>query len=135
MQEVIDSGFIMVPDSDIIPLVLTAGLNIPNNILQIIQQFDFTKDIPKIVIVSNGKQTFEAFECILLVLLNAIGFDIIVYTPTGYKNLETFIRSEAFQEFNHGEYKYDFVPQKLKLPSEIPQEKQSLFERIFKGKK
>ena len=135
MQEVIDSGFIMVPDSDIVPLVLTAGLNIPNNILQIIQQFDFTKDIPKIVIVSNGKQTFEAFECILLVLLNAIGFDIIVYTPTGYKNLETFIRSEAFQEFNHGEYKYDFVPQKLKLPSEIPQEKQSLFERIFKGKK
>ena len=135
MQEVIDSGFIMVPDSDIVPLVLTAGLNIPNNILQIIQQFDFTKDIPKIVIVSNGKKTFEAFECILLVLLNAIGFDIIVYTPTGYKNLETFIRSEAFQEFNHGEYKYDFVPQKLKLPSEIPQEKQSLFERIFKGKK
>lgn len=135
MQEVIDSGFIMVPDSDIVPLVLTAGLNIPNNILQIIQQFDFTKDIPKIVIVSNGKKTFEAFECILLVLLNAIGFDIIVFTPTGYKNLESFISSEAFQEFNHGEYKYDFTPQKLKLPTEIPQEKQSLFERIFKGKK
>ncbi len=135
MQEVIDSGFISVPDSDIVPLVLTAGLNIPNKLLQIIQKFDFTKDIPKIVIVSSGRQTFEAFECILLTLFNLIGFDIIVYTPTGYKNLESFIRPEAFQEFNHGEYKYDFTPQQLKLPKEIPQEKKSLFGRIFKGKK
>ncbi len=135
MQEVIDSGFIMIPDSDIVPLVLTVGLNIPNRLLQIIQKFDFTKDIPKIVIVSAGQKTFEAPECILLTLFNLIGFDIIVFTPTGYKNLEAFIRPEAFQEFIHGEFKYDFRPQNLSLPKEIPQEKTSLFERIFKGKK
>ena len=103
--------------------------------LQIIQKFDFTKDIPKIVIVSAGQKTFEAPECILLTLFNLIGFDIIVFTPTGYKNLEAFIRPEAFQEFIHGEFKYDFRPQNLALPKEIPQEKTSLFERIFKGKK
>lgn len=135
MQEVIDSGFISVPDSDIVPLVLTAGLNIPNNLLQLIQKFDFTKDIPKIVIVSSGKHTFEAFECILLTLFNLIGFDIIIFTPTGYKNLETFIHPEAYQEFNHGEFKYDFIPQNLRIPKEIPQEKTSFFGRIFKGKK
>lgn len=135
MQEVIDSGFITVPDSDIVPLVLTAGLNIPNSLLQIIQKFDFTKDIPKIVIVASGKQTFEAFECILLTLFNMIGFDIIVFTPTGYKNVEAFIRPEAFQEFNHGEFKYDFISQNLRIPKEIPQEKTSFFGRIFKGKK
>ncbi|WP_044975086.1 YceG family protein [Ruminococcus sp. HUN007] len=135
MQEVIDSGFITVPDTDIVPLVLTVGLNIPNNLLQIIQKFDFTKDIPKIVIVSAGQKTFEAPECILLVLFNLIGFDIIVYTPTGYKNLESFIRPEAFQEFIHGEFKYDFRPQNLAIPKEIPQEKTSFFGRIFKGKK
>lgn len=135
MQEVIDSGFITVPEQDLIPLVLTAGLNIPNNLLQIIQKFDFTKDIPKIVIVSYGKYTFEAFECILLTLLNMIGFDIIVYTPTGYKNLEAFIRPEAFQEFMHGEFKYDFRPLNFPLPKEVPQAKTSFFSRIFKGKK
>lgn len=135
MQEVIDSGFLSIPESDIVPLVLTAGLNIPNNLLQIIQKFDFTKDIPKIVIVSNGKQTFEAFECILLALFNMIGFDIIVFTPTGYKNLETFLRPEAFQEFVHGNFKYDFHPRELRPPKEIPQEKVSFFDRIFKGKK
>jgi hypothetical protein len=135
LQEVIDSGFINVPESDIVPLVLTAGLNIPNNLLQILQKFDFTKDIPKIVIVSSGKQTFAVFECILLVLFNLIGFDIIIYTPTGYKNLESFIRPEAFEEFTLGNYKYDFIPQSLKIPKEIPQEKTSFFGRIFKGKK
>ena len=135
MQEVIDSGFITVPDSDIVPLVMTTVFNIPNNLLQILQRFDFTKDVPKIVIVSSGKTTFEAFECILLVLFNLIGFDIIVYTPTGYKNLESFIRPEAFQEFNMGDFEYKFVPQSLRIPKEIPQEKVSFFDRIFKGKK
>lgn len=135
MQEVIDSGFITVPDTDIVPLVLTVGLSIPNRLIQIIQKFDFTKDIPKIVIVSAGQNTFEAPECILLTLFNLIGFDIIVYTPTGYKNLEAYIRPEAFQEFIHGEFKYDFRPQNLAIPKEIPQEKTSFFGRIFKGRK
>ena len=56
-----------------------------------------------------------------------IGFDIIVYTPTGYKNLESFIRPEAFQTFILGEFKYDFSPQSLRIPKEIPHEKESLF--------
>lgn len=134
MQEVVDSGFIDVPQSDLLPLVIKTGLNIPPQFLQLLQSFDFTRNIPKIVIVSNGKQTFAVFECILLVLFNMIGFDIIVYTPTGYKNLESFIRPEAFQTFTLGEFKYDFSPQSLRIPKEIPHEKESIFERIFKGK-
>ena len=110
-------------------------INDSGRLLQIIQKFDFTKDIPKIVIVSAGQNTFEAPECILLTLFNLIGFDIIVYTPTGYKNLEAYIRPEAFQEFIHGEFKYDFRPQNLAIPKEIPQEKTSFFGRIFKGRK
>ncbi len=135
MQEVIDSGFIDVPQSDIVPLVINTALNLPPQLLQLLQQFDFTKDIPKIVIVANGKQTFAVFECILLVLFNMIGFDIVIFTPTGYKNLETFIRPEAYESFTLGEFKYDFSAPNLKIPKEIPQEKTSLFGRIFKGKK
>ncbi len=134
MQEVVDSGFINVPQNDLLPLVIKTGLNIPPQFLQILQSFDFTRDIPKIVIVSNGKQTFAVFECILLVLFNMIGFDIIVYTPTGYKNLESFICPEAFQTFTLGEFKYDFSPQSLRIPKEIPHEKTSIFGKIFKGK-
>lgn len=134
MQEVIDSGFIDVPPGDIVPLVIKTGLNIPNALLQMLQSFDFTKDIPKIVIVSSSKQTFAVFECILLVLFNLIGFDIIVYTPTGYKNLDSFIRPEAFEVFVMSEFKYDFSPQSLRIPKEIPQEKDSFLGRLFKGK-
>ena len=135
MQEVIDSGFIDVPEQDIVPLVINTVLNHPQPLLQLLQQFDFTKDIPKIVIVANGKQTFAVFECILLVLFNMIGFDIIIFTPTGYKNLETYIRPEAYESFNLGEFKYDFRPENLRIPKEIPQEKTSFFDRIFKGRK
>lgn len=135
MQEVVDSGFLDVPPGDLVPLVIKAVLNMPPSLLQLLQGFDFTKDIPKIVIVSSGKQTFAVFECILLVFFNLIGFDIIIYTPTGYKNLESYIKPEAYESFTLGDFKYDFVAQNLKPPKEIPQEKTSFFNRIFKGKK
>lgn len=135
MQEIIDSGFIDVPAADIVPLVIKTGLNIPAPLLNLLQSFDFTKNIPKIVIVSAAKQTFAVFECILLVFFNMVGFDIIVFTPTGYKNLDTFIKPEAFQTFVMSDFNYTYNPPRLGIPKEIPREKSSFFNRLFKGKK
>ncbi|MDO5561050.1 MAG: YceG family protein [Oscillospiraceae bacterium] len=135
MQEIVDSGFINVPPTDIVPLVIKTGLNIPAPLLNLLQSFDFTKNIPKIVIVSSAKQTFAVFECILLLFFNMVGFDIIVYTPTGYKNLDAFIKPEAFQTFVMSDFNYTYNPPRLSIPKEIPREKSSLFGRLFKGKK
>lgn len=135
MQEVIDSGFIDIPIKDLVPIVIKTGFYMPPNLIKIIQNFDFTKDIPKVVIVSNSKFTFNIFECVLLVLLNQIGFDIVIYTPTGYKNLETYIKPDAYEVFNCGEFKDNYITQSFKIPRTIPHEKESLFGRLFKGKK
>ncbi len=135
MQEVIDSGFIDIPVKDLVPIVIKTGFYMPPNLIKIIQNFDYTKDIPKIVIVSNSKFTFNIFECVLLVLLNLIGFDIVIYTPTGYKNLETYIKPDAYEVFNCGEFKDNYVTQNFKIPKTIPHEKESFFGRLFKGKK
>lgn len=135
MQEVIDCGFIDIPVKDLVPIVIKTGFYMPPNLIKIIQNFDYTKDIPKVVIVSNSKFTFNIFECVLLVLLNLIGFDIVIYTPTGYKNLETYIKPDAYEVFNCGEFKDNYVTQNFKIPKTIPHEKESLFGRIFKGRK
>ncbi len=99
MQEVIDSGFINLPYEDIMHLVIKTGLSLDNSIIRIIQNYDFTKDIPKIIIVDNMQKVFNVYECIYLVLLNLMAFDVIIYTPTGYKNLENFVNQQAYEQY------------------------------------
>jgi hypothetical protein len=105
MQEVIDSGFLNLPYPDIMHLVIKTGLNLGTEILRIIQNYDFTKDIPKIIIIDNIQQTFNVYECIYLVLLNLMAFDIIIYTPTGYKNLETYISPQAYETYTMNRFR------------------------------
>ena len=131
-QEVIDSGFIVnIPQPDLTILTIKTLLNMDNKILNLVQTFDFTKDIPKLVIVSAAKHTFGAPECILLVLCNLLSFDIVVYTPTGYKNLETYIAPEAFESYTMNEFNFNFNPPAMRIPKEIPKEKSGLFGRLF----
>lgn len=99
MQETIDCGFINLPYPDIMHLVIKSGLGFNPETLRIIQNYDFTKEIPKVIIIDNTPQTFNVYECIYLVLLNLMGFDIIIYTPTGYKNLETYVSPQAYEEY------------------------------------
>ena len=102
---------------------------LPNNLLPLIQNFDFTKDIPKIVIIHSTKIPFSAYECILLLLLNFIGFDIIIYTPTGYKNIETYIDNRAFEQYNIGEFNYNLVAPNMKIPKAKPLKRFGFFRK------
>ena len=129
MQEVIDSGYLKIKYPDIMHLTIKVGTMLPNNLLQLIQNFDFTKDIPKIVIIHSTKIPFSAYECIFLLLLNFIGFDIIIYTPTGYKNIETYIDNRAFEQYNIGEFNYNLVAPNMKIPKAKPLKKFGFFRK------
>lgn len=120
MQEVVDSGYLKIKYPDIMHLVIKVGTMLPTNILQLIQNFDFTKEIPKVVIIHVNKNPFSAYECIMLLLLNFMGFDILIYTPTGYKNVDNFIDTRAFEQYNIGEYQYNVNPPNLKVPKAKP---------------
>ena len=76
------------------------------------------------------EQTFSLEECIQLVLCNLIGFDILIYTPTGYKNLETFVSADAFEEHTQNEFLYNMEVPKFKIPSE--QKNGGFFGRLFR---
>ena len=97
------------------------GLNLDKEILRILQKFDFTKDIPKFIVVDTIEDTFSKVECIQLVLLNLLGFDILIYTPTGYKDLETYISPNAFETYTMNEFKYNTRIPRFKLPSTVPE--------------
>ena len=118
IQETIDSGFLKMERDHLMCSVIHYGLSLDKDFLKLLQRFDFTRQIPKLIIIDAVEDTFTEEECIRIVLCNLIGFDVLVYTPTGYKNLETFIKGDAFEEHIMNEFMYNMEVPKFKIPSE-----------------
>lgn len=118
LQEVVSSGFLKLEGDELMCSVLNHGMSLTKKFTQMIQRFDFTRTIPKLIYIDAIEDTFLLWECIHLVLCNLIGFDILIYTPTGYKNLETFVSADAFEEHIMNQFLYDVEVPKFKIPSE-----------------
>lgn len=131
LQETVDSGYLKLQGDDLMCAVMHFGLNLDKEMLKIIQRFDFTKQIPKLIFIDPVEETFTLQECIMAVLCSIIGFDVLIYTPTGYKNIETFVKPEAFEEHTMNEFLYNVEVPKFKIPTE---EKSSggLFGKLFR---
>ncbi len=130
LQEAVDSGYIKLQGDELMCSVLHYGLGLDKDLLKTLQSFDFTKQIPKIIYIDVVEATFTVEECIRLVLCNLLGFDILIYTPTGYKNLETFVDSRAFEEHTMNEFLYNMEVPKFKIPSE--EKNSGFFGKLFR---
>lgn len=130
MQEAVDSGFLKLSGDELMCSVLHYGLNMDKEFMKMLQSFDFTKQLPKLIWIDPVEQTFTLEECVQLVLCNLIGFDILIYTPTGYKNLETFVSADAFEEHTLNEFMYNVEVPKFKIPSET--KNSGFFGRLFR---
>lgn len=130
LQEAVDSGFLKLTGDELMCSVLHYGLNMDKEFMKTLQAFDFTKQLPKLIWIDAVEQTFTLEECIQLVLCNLIGFDILIYTPTGYKNLEMFVSADAFEEHTLNEFMYDLEVPKFRIPSET--KNSGFFGRLFR---
>ena len=113
--------------------VIAQVLNLPKDIVRMIQKFDFTKKNPKIVYINTlynisvwnraDKGNFK---------MNLIGFDIIFFVPTGYQSIEKHFNKTLMEEHQIGEYKYDMqVPD---FNSVVGEKKKTTWkERLFGG--
>ena len=117
LQETVSSNFIKLQGDDLMCAVLHFGMNLSKELLQLIQKFDFTRAIPKLVYIDAIEDTFTLSECIQTVLCSIIGFDVLIYTPTGYKNIETFVSNDAFEEHIMNHFVYQTEVPKFKIPS------------------
>lgn len=130
LQETVDSKFLKLSGDDLMCAVMHFGMNLDKEFMKLLQSFDFTKQLPKLIWIDPVEQTFTLEECIQLVLCNLIGFDILIYTPTGYKNLETFVSSDAFEEHTLNDFQYNLEVPKFKIPSET--RNSGLFGKLFR---
>ena len=54
-------------------------LDLPKEILRLIQKFDFTKKNPKLIYINTGETMISLQDSILVTFLNLAGFDILFF--------------------------------------------------------
>ncbi len=77
--------------------LFTQGMQIPVEILRVMQKFDYSQEVPKLVLYNNGLNgLFARSDAALFLLLNQFGMDIIIYNPPGLNDIENFLDEKIF---------------------------------------
>ncbi|KEI12456.1 hypothetical protein Z959_04465 [Clostridium novyi B str. ATCC 27606] len=98
-------------DERIMKISIFATLtNLSDDLLGLLQNFDYPMKVPKIVIYNNNNKKNLTFEdAIILMFMNSMGIDIIIYNPTGTSDIENYIKEENY-DIHRLEYTKDSLP-------------------------
>lgn len=114
-------------EEDVSVYLFTHLMQLPENILKILQKFDYSQEVPKLILYHNELNgTMTRQDASLLLLLNEIGVDLVIYNPSGQNDIEKFIDSSAFVSHWLDDVVFE---QDLKEPSIV---KQVVFRQFFK---
>lgn len=110
-------------------LLMAAVFTADEQILSLIEGYDFTADIPKLVFYFNNREVFDPVDALLVAFFHLMGMDIVILSPNGGNNIELVI-DKAFVNFIQlQEYVQD-----LPLPTHnvgSGNTKKSLLQRLF----
>ena len=98
---------------------------IPEALAQLIHVWDLTKVNPKIVMVLIGTRKLESKEEVMLQYLHAIGFDVLLFVPTGYGLVTEDLLRSGLQKIDLSNYNFSIQY------SEIVSNRKSLLNRLF----
>lgn len=115
IELLIKSNIIKNTDGNVEYKILRTLLNLDRDIIKVLQNFDFTKKIPKFICINTENYMYTLEESIVLAFLNLAGFDILLFTPTGFSSVEKYYNGNIINEYNIGEYTQNMnVPKKIK---------------------
>ena len=110
--------------------VIAASLSLEKEIWRLIQQFDFTRKNPKVLVINTGESTGSIYDAVQLAFLNKIGFDILFIVPTGYQCVEQWYDCSLVDDHPIGAYQYNYhVPNFEKLEKQSKHGLFGLFKR------
>ncbi|MBL4953836.1 YceG family protein [Neobacillus sp. YIM B02564] len=77
--------------------LFTQAMFIPKSIIQLLERFDYSQEVPKLIIFNNETTgMFSRTDAAILLLLNQFGLDLIVYNPTGHNDIENYLDESLF---------------------------------------
>ena len=106
---------------------------IPKDILRLLQSFDYSQDVPKLVLYQEPQQPALSREDIaLLAFLNRFGFDLVFYNPTGKLDLEKHLQEDTFDVHRLEHMVFDLLYEEPKQQKVAPDKIiKKLFNRFF----
>ena len=113
--------------------ILAVGLSLDGEWMKKIQKFDFTKKNPKLLMMAFSDKDYSLEDSILVALLSKIGFDVVLFIPTGFRILERYYTKPLFVEHQEGEYMFDLpMPMMKQTIKDTILKSNTIFKRIFK---
>ncbi|WP_066313168.1 YceG family protein [Bacillus sp. FJAT-29814] len=77
--------------------LFTQAIFMPKKVIQLLEKFDYSQQVPKLIIFNNEKTgMLTRSDAALLLLLNQFGIDLIVYNPTGHNDIENYLHEQLF---------------------------------------
>lgn len=106
---------------------------IPQEILRLLQSFDYSQEVPKLVLYQAPQQPALSREDIaLLTFLNRFGVDIVFYNPTGKLDLEKHLQEDTFDVHRLEHMVFDLQYEEPKPQKPAPDKMiKKLFNRFF----
>jgi len=77
------------------------------SLIRMINEFDAPHKVPKVVIYDSDEFLFSEFDKVLIQLLEFLGFDLLIITPTGYNNIEEIVDEALFVHHRLSHHHYD----------------------------
>lgn len=108
--------------------LFSQALFMPKNVTQLLEKFDYSQHIPKLIIYINELTgMLSRSDAALLLLLNQFGIDIIIYNPPGHNDIENYLNESLFDTHWLDEVVFEL---EYKEPSIL---KKVLFQGILKN--
>ncbi|KAB2333581.1 YceG family protein [Bacillus mesophilum] len=115
-------------EEDIKTYLFAQSMQIPPSMLKLFQKFDYSQDVPKVVLYNNEVNGFLVrTDAALLLLLNQFGIDIVIYNPPGHNDIENFIDESLYDVHWLEDVVFD---QEFKEPSIIKSTISKLFKKL-----
>jgi len=132
INELLSSGmFLAAVDEKFKLKIIMTILTMDDDLIKLIEVFDYPQEIPKVIIYDHKKETFSETDAILLAYFNLIGLDVVILTPTNYKTIEQQLRPSLLDVHQLPFVKYDLVLPSLNTISTALPHKPGLLSRFF----
>lgn len=67
--------------------------NLHEELIDLLQNFDYPLKVPKIIVYNNNKGKGMTFQdALTLIFMNTLGVDIIIYNPAGASDIENYVK-------------------------------------------
>lgn len=90
-------------------------LSIHSDIIKMVDNYDYPEEVPRIVIFLENEDFIQQEAIQVLVFLYELGFDIVIFNPSGLMSISSEINLNVFNSHRYDRMVYDLTLEKLKV--------------------